>query len=100
MNIKKVMVQVAMVIQERDANVYNMVIRDNKDKTKPSSIKLNEVVILSFVEAEDVPTYVVKFMGEEVHRDSSLTGSIEVTIDYAQKYVDNKAYYNKIRNSI
>lgn len=100
MNIKKVMIQVAMVIQERDADVYNMVIRDKKDKTKPSSITLNGVATLSFVEAEEVPTYIVKFMGKEVHTDWSLTGAIDTVVRYAQQYADNREFYNKVRNSI
>lgn len=100
MNIKKVMVQVAMVIQEKDAEVFNMVIRDKKDKTKPSSITLNGVVTLSFVEAEENLKYTVKFFGEEVYPGQSLTGAIDITVGYAQEYVDNKALYNKIRNSL
>lgn len=98
MNVKKVMVQVAMVIQEKDAEVFNMVIRDRKDK--PSSITLNGVVTLSFVEAEEVPTYTVKFLGKEVHTGWSLTKAIDITVRYAQEYADNKALYNKMRNSI
>ncbi len=100
MNIKKVMVQVATVIEEKDADVYNIVVRGNKDKTNHSRITLNEVATLSFVEAEDTPTYIVKFMGKGVHVGWSLTEAIDITVSYAQEYVDNRAHYNKIRNSI
>lgn len=100
MNIKKVMVQVAMAIQEKDADVYNIVVRGNKDKTEYSRITLNEVATLSFVEAEDTPTYIVKFMGKGAHVGWSLTEAIDITVSYAQEYVDNRAHYNKIRNSI
>lgn len=100
MNIKKVMVQVAMAIEEKDADVYNMVIRASKDKSNPSRITLNEVATLSFVEAEEVPDYTVKFMGKEVHTDWSLTGAIDTAVRYAQQYADNREFYNKVRNSI
>ena len=98
MNIKKVMVQVAMAIQEKDADVYNMVVRGKEDKTKPSSIMLNGVSTLSFVEAEEVPTYIVKFMGKGVHTDWSLTGAIDTAVRYAQEYADNREFYNKVMN--
>lgn len=100
MNIKKVATQVALVIEERDAEVYSILIRNKKDKTKPSSITLNEVTSLSFIQDEDVPAYIIKFMGEEVLTSNSLTEAIDATVWHAQEYVDNKAYYNKIRNSI
>lgn len=100
MNIKKVMVQVAMVIEERDAEVYSILIRNKKDKTKPSSIILNEVTSLSFVQDEEFPVYTIKFIGEEVLTSNSLTESIDAAVWHAQEYIDNRAYYNKIRNSI
>lgn len=100
MNIKKVATQVALMIEERDAEVYSILIRNKKDKTKPSSITLNEVTSLSFIQGKDVPTYTIKFMGEEVLTSNSLTEAIDATVWHAQEYVDNKAYYNKIRNSI
>src|SRR5699024_1066739 len=99
-NIKKVMAQVAMVIEERDAEVYSILIRNKKDKTKTSSITLNEVATLSFIQAEDRPTYTVKFLGEEVCISNSLTESLDAVVWHAQEYIDNRAYYNKIRNSI
>lgn len=100
MNIKKVMVQVAMAIEEKDADVFNMVVKDSKDKTKYSRITLNGVVTLSFVEAEEVPTYTVKFMDKEVHVGWSLTEAIDTAVRYAQQYADNREFYNKVRNSI
>lgn len=101
MNIKKVMVQVAMVIEEKDAEVFHMIIRDSRNKTKPSSITLNNgVVTLSFVEADKNPEYTVKFLGEEVYTGYSITGAIDATVWYAQEYADNGEFYNKVRNSI
>lgn len=101
MNIKKVMVQVAKVIEEKDAEVFHMIIRDSRNKTKPSSISLNNnVVTLSFVEADKNPEYTVKFLGEEVYTGYSITGAIDATVWHAQEYADNKPYYNKMINSV
>lgn len=100
MNIKDVMVQVAMVIQEKDTEVYNMVIRDKKDKAKPSSITLNGVADLFMLEADGTILYSVKFMGEEVRRCWNKTVALETVVWYAQEYADNKSLYNKIRYSI
>ena len=100
MNIKKVMVRVAMFIEEKDADVYNIIVRNKKDKPKPSSSTLNEVATLRFVEAEEKPLYIVKFMGKEEYTTYFLKEAVRITVAYAQEYVDNRAHYNKIRNSI
>uniref|UniRef100_A0AAU8GT39 KTSC domain-containing protein n=1 Tax=Mammaliicoccus phage MSShimriz1 TaxID=3230127 RepID=A0AAU8GT39_9VIRU len=100
MNIKEVTVRLAMIIQEMDTEVYNMVIRDRKDKTKLSSITLNQVVTFSFIEADENPKYTVKFMGEYVYVGYSLSPVLRQAVKYAQEYADNRAHYNKYRNSI
>ncbi|ANT44860.1 hypothetical protein HOR18_gp197 [Staphylococcus phage vB_SscM-1] len=100
MNIKEITVRLAKVIQEKDAEVFSMIIRDKKDKTKPSSITLNGVADLFMLEADGVILYSVKFMGEEVLRSWSKTGALETVVYYAQEYADNRAHYNKIKNSI
>lgn len=98
MNIKEITVRLAKVIQEKDAEVFNMVIRDRKDK--PSSITLNGVADLFMLEADGIILYSVKFMGEEVLRCWNKTGALETVVHYAQEYADNRAHYNKIKNSI
>lgn len=100
MNIKKVTVRLAQVIQEKDAEVFSMIIRDSRNKNKPSSITLNNVVTLRFIEAEENHEYLVKFLGEEVYTGRVIAKAIGDTVKYAQEYADNKPYYNKIINSI
>ena len=92
------MVQLAMAIQEKDAEVFSMIIRDKKDK--PKSITLNGVADLFMAEADGIMVYTVKFMGEVVLKCWSLTGALDTVVHYAQMYADNRAFYNKIKNNI